>query len=324
MVGVQPGSAATQVQTALRTHQVGSVIFLGGWNGAVAVKAATDQLQATSPGPDLFVAADQEGGAVQQLKGTGFSPLPSALRQGTLDPGSLRTQAQGLARELAAVGVNVDLAPVADTVAADFAAQNGPIGKYSRQYGSDPAAVADDVATVIEGLQSAGVVATAKHFPGLGRLTGNTDSTAAGITDPTSSATDSYLMPFQRAIAHDVGMVMISSGRYPKLDAANQAVFSEPIITGLLRTQLGYQGVTITDDVGAAKAVAAIPVAERATRFIAAGGDIVLTAVPAQVPVMAAAVIDRAKAEPAFAAKVEAAATRVLTLKAAYGLLRCG
>ena len=161
MVGVQPGSAAAQVTTALRTHQVGSVVFLGGWNGAVAVKATADQLQATSPGPDLFVAADQEGGAVQQLNGTGFSTLPSALRQGTLDPASLRKQAQGLARELTAAGVNVDLAPVADTVATDFAGQNGPIGKYSRQFGSDPTAVADDVATVIDGLQSTGVVATA-------------------------------------------------------------------------------------------------------------------------------------------------------------------
>jgi len=250
--------------------------------------------------------------------------LPNALRQGSLERTTLRTQAEGLGRELAAAGVNVDLAPVADTVAADFAARNGPIGKYSRQYGSDPAAVADDVATVVDGLQAAGIVATAKHFPGLGRVSGNTDSTAAGITDEVTTATDPYLVPFQRAIAHNVGMVMVSSARYPKLDATHQAMFSEPIVTGLLRTTLGFGGVVITDDVGAAQAVAAVPVGERATRFVAAGGDIVLTAVPAQIPVMATAVLTRTQADPAFAAKVDAAATRVLTLKAAYGLLRCG
>lgn len=324
MVGVAPGASSAQVQSAVRTHHVGSVIFLGGWTGAATVKSTAEWLQASTPGPDLLVAADQEGGAVQQLKGTGFTTLPNALRQGTLDSMTLRKQAEGLGRELAAAGVNVDLAPVADTVAADFAARNGPIGKYSRQYGSDPVAVADDVATVVDGLQSTGIVATAKHFPGLGRVSGNTDSTAAGITDEVTTATDPYLVPFQRAIAHDVGMVMVSSARYPKLDATQQAMFSEPIITGLLRTTLGFNGVVITDDVGAAQAVAAVPVGERATRFVAAGGDIVLTAVPAQIPVMATAVSARAQADPAFAAKVAAAATRVLTLKAAYGLLRCG
>lgn len=324
MVGVAPGASSAQVQSAVRTHHVGSVIFLGGWTGAATVKSTAEWLQASTPGPDLLVAADQEGGAVQQLKGTGFTTLPNALRQGTLDSMTLRKQAEGLGRELAAAGVNVDLAPVADTVAADFAAHNGPIGKYSRQYGSDPVAVADDVATVVDGLQSTGIVATAKHFPGLGRVSGNTDSTAAGITDEVTTATDPYLVPFQRAIAHDVGMVMVSSARYPKLDATQQAMFSEPIITGLLRTTLGFNGVVITDDVGAAQAVAAVPVGERATRFVAAGGDIVLTAVPAQIPVMATTVSARAQADPAFAAKVAAAATRVLTLKAAYGLLRCG
>ena len=126
---------------------VGSVIYLGGWSGAATVTATSQHLQQVTTGRvDLFIAADQEGGAVQQLKGTGFTTLPNALRQGTLDSMTLRKQAEGLGRELAAAGVNVDLAPVADTVAADFAAHNGPIGKYSRQYGSDPVAVADDVA----------------------------------------------------------------------------------------------------------------------------------------------------------------------------------
>jgi beta-N-acetylhexosaminidase len=94
-------------------------------------------------------------------------------------------------------------------------------------------------------------------------------------------------------------------------------------VTGLLRETLGYDGVVISDDLGAAVAVADTPPADRATRFVAAGGDIVLTGLPQTVPTMAGALRDKAAAEPAFAAQVDAAATRVLDLKAKRGLAAC-
>ena len=116
---------------------------------------------------------------------------------------------------------------------------------------------------------------------------------------------------------------MVSSALYPKLDPANRAAFSGPVVTGLLREKLGYNGVVISDDLGGALAVATIPSADRATRFVAAGGDIVLTGLPLTVPTMAGALRDRAQADPAFAAQVDAAATRVLELKAKRGLAAC-
>ena len=175
----------------------------------------------------------------------------------------------------------------------------------------------------VGGLQQGGVSATLKHFPGLGRVTGNTDLTASGTTDATTTADDPYLEPFRAGIQAGADLVMVSSAMYAKLDPANRAAFSRPVVTGLLRETLGYDGVVISDDLGAAVAVADTPPAERATRFVAAGGDIVLTGLPQTVPTMAGALRDKAAAEPAFAAQVDAAATRVLDLKAKRGLAAC-
>ena len=326
MVGLQPATAPAGLDRAIREHHLGSVVYLGGWTGGVnQVSPVSAHLQRAETGRvGLFVAADQEGGSVQQLRGTGFSRLPTALVQAGQSPERLQADAATLARELRSAGVNVDLAPVADTVPAGREAANAPIGAYSRQFGSEPAVVSRSVTAVVTGLQAAGVVATVKHFPGLGRVRGNTDVTAVGIDDEVADAADPHLEPFAAGIRAGVGMVMVSSARYPRLDPANQAMFSRAVVTDLLRGRLGWQGVVVTDDVGAAKAVASVPVGERAVRFLAAGGDLVLTADPAQLPTMLAAVQARAATDPAFAASVRDSVARVVALKARFGLVRCG
>jgi beta-N-acetylhexosaminidase len=325
MVGAQAGTAPTALDAVLRDHHVGGVVLLGTWDGAPAVRAATEHWQpvgrSASGGPGLLVAADQEGGQVRHLRGAGFTPIPSALTQGRA--GTAGSSAATVARELTGVGVNVDLAPVADTVEASFARRNGPIGVYQREYGNDPATVTRSVVDAVTGFQANGVSATLKHFPGLGRVTGNTDLTANGTTDATTTATDPYLEPFRAGIRAGADLVMVSSALYPKLDPANRAAFSAAVVTGLLREQLRFTGVVVSDDLGGAVAVAATPPAERATRFVAAGGDIVLTGLAGTVPAMAGALRDKASAEPAFAAMVDAAAARVLELKAERGLATC-
>ena len=117
---------------------------------------------------------------------------------------------------------------------------------------------------------------------------------------------------------------MVGSARYSKIDGETPALFSQKIVTGMLREDMDFDGVVITDDVGAAKAVAATPVPERATKFVAAGGDIVLTADPSQVPTMVSAIETKAKGDTAFGKQVTASVTRVLALKEDMGLLRCG
>ena len=297
-------------------------VFLRGRSsaGAEAVGAAVAQLHGTSSVP-LQIAVDQEGGAVQTLKGPGFDLLPSALEQGRQPPDQLRATVAGWARQLRDAGVTMDLAPVADTVPAGTEDANPPIGAFSRQYGSDPAVVAAAVTAVVAGLQDAGVAATVKHFPGLGRVDVNTD-TDAGATDPETNPDDPHLQPFAAAVTAGTAAVMVSSASYPQLDPDRPAVFS-PAVLGLLRERLGFPGVVVTDDLGAAAALAAVPVGQRAVDAVAAGVDVVLTVRTGDAAPMAGALAERAAADPAFAARVEASALRVLALKERFGLLTC-
>jgi beta-N-acetylhexosaminidase len=329
MVGLDDGAARTSLDRLVARRHLGGVILLGGWSeGTTGVRATTRHLEGlASPkataGLGLLIAADQEGGAVQQLKGAGFSTMPSARVQGRGTAADLEDDAKRWGRQLKTAGINVNLAPVADTVPASLGTANGPIGRYGRQFSSDPERVATMVPAFIAGMRAGGVASTVKHFPGIGRIVGNTDVTARGITDSRTTADDPYLDPFAAGIKARVDLVMVGSAIYSKLDPGTNAAFSKAIVTDLLRGRLGYSGVVITDDVGAAKAVAAVPVGARATRFVDAGGDIVLSAPPSTIPTMHDALTRKMKAEPAFAAKVKAAATRVVDLKLRMGLATC-
>ncbi|GMA20523.1 glycoside hydrolase family 3 N-terminal domain-containing protein [Arsenicicoccus piscis] len=115
---------------------------------------------------------------------------------------------------------------------------------------------------------------------------------------------------------------MVSSARYPKIDPDNQAVFSPKVIQGALRQGLGYDGVVTTDDV-AAVALQGTPAGQRATRFVASGGDLLVVGQVGLARPMASALVAKAAADPAFAAKVTASATRIVTLKTTLGLTPC-
>lgn len=317
-----PSTSVSQTTVdAIQHHHVGSVILDGNSLAGLALtRGVTRSLENANPNrAALFVATDQEGGLVQRLKGTGFAAMPSAVQQGRLTPAALRARATTWGGQLKQAGVNLDLAPVLDTVPAGFGS-NPPIGDLQREYGRTPAAVTSHGLAFAAGLRAGGVLATVKHFPGLGRVHGNTDTTS-GVADTVTTATDRYLAPFKAAIAARVPFVMISTATYTKLDPTHPAAFSSKIITYLLRGTLGFGGVVISDDLGQAKQVAAWSVGERAVDFIAAGGDIVLTVDATQAPTMAFAIISRAQRDPAFRKQVDAAALRVLEAKAAAGLL---
>ncbi len=330
MVGLQASASSRGLARQVAGQHLGGVVYLGGWEGADAVSAASRRLQSaatakTTGGVKLLIAADQEGGQVQRLKGPGFSRMPSARTQATLGAPALQAAVTSWSKEVANAGVNVNLAPVADTVPTSVGADNDPIGRLRRDFNpGDAQANGRDVVAFVKGSLAAGVAPTVKHFPGLGRVTGNTDLTAAGTTDRTTSATDSYVEPFAAGVGAGAPLVMISSARYPRIDADNLAMFSPAVISELLRDRLGFDGVVITDDVGAARAVAHVPVGERATWFLAAGGDIVLTAQPAQAKTMIAAVSARMAKDATFARQVEASVLRVLDLKVRLGLVPCG
>lgn len=329
MVGLDVNAGHSSLDQLVRSRHLGGVILLGGWyDGAAAVRATTSHLAGLASKQDtgglgLFLAADQEGGNVQQLRGAGFTRIGTARAQDRLSPSQLANASATWATQMKNAGINVNLAPVADTVPTSIGRANQPIGRWDRQFSSDPDRVAQMVGGFIAGMHRGEVAATIKHFPGLGRITGNTDTTATGITDRTTTTTDPYLRPFAAGIKDGADLVMVGSAIYAKIDPGTNAVFSRRVVTDLLRGRLGYTGVVITDDVGAAKSVAAVPVDERATRFIAAGGDIVLTAVPATIAPMHEAITARMASDTAFAKQVDASVARVVALKVSRGLTHC-
>ncbi|HEX2073737.1 MAG TPA: glycoside hydrolase family 3 N-terminal domain-containing protein [Geodermatophilus sp.] len=301
-------------------------VFLAGRSDAPAedLAAATREWSELAEGPDPWVAVDQEGGAVQSLRGPGFEPLPSAADQGRLPPDQLHTLADRLGASLATAGVNLNLAPVADVVPAGTEAGNAPIGAWGRHYGTTAAAVTAAAGTVMDGMAAHQVTATLKHFPGLGEVQANTDNTAL-VVDTTTTADGEQVTAFRNLCASPAEpFVMTSSAVYERIDPAAPAVFSPVVVTDLLRHQLGFDGVVISDDLGAADAVEGVPVGERAVRFLAAGGTLVLTVDPATAPAMIDAVLTRAEADPTFSAQVDAAVRTALTAKARAGLLPNG
>jgi beta-N-acetylhexosaminidase len=327
LVGVSGDQAGPLTEAALRQYHFGSLLLGTNSTAAVvSVRAATAFMQslATSDNTDgarFFIAANQEGGQVQPLTGPGFSTMPSALTQGSWSVSTLRAQARYWGGELSSAGVNLDLAPVMDVVPAGQAASNAPIGQFDREFGFDPAGNGAHGAAFIQGMAAAGVATTAKHFPGLGRVTGNTDFTA-GVVDSVTTASDPYLGSFRDAIDAGVPFVMVAEATYTRIDPSSLAVFS-PVVMRLLRSGLGFGGVIVSDDLGQAEAVAAIPTAQRAISFLSAGGDLVTSQTLGPAEVMASAVLARAADSPSFGAVVDAAVQRVLAAKEAYGLLPC-
>ena len=307
--------------SAITDHDVGSVILDGTTtSGSAAIRSITARLQGyASKKAGLFIATDQEGGLVQRLQGPGFATIPSAPQQGLTSTSALRAAARTWGTELKRAGVNVDLAPVLDTVPGGGAG-NPPIGDLDREYGHTPAAVQSHGLAYAQGMIDAGVAPTVKHFPGLGRVSGNTDVTA-GVTDPVTSRTDAYLAPFRAAVRAQVPFVMMSTAIYSRIDPGTPAAFSRTIVTGMLRGDLGYRGLIISDDVGAAQQVSGLSPGQRAVAFVQAGGDVVLTVVAGQAPAMTSALLARANSDPSFRNKVDAAVLLVLQAKQRAGLL---
>ncbi|MBB6628816.1 glycoside hydrolase family 3 protein [Nocardioides sp. KIGAM211] len=320
MVGTPATSVSPATRSQIGRFHVGNVMLTGRSHAGTRTPARVARTlqgrttQAATHGVRLLVSTDQEGGQVQVLRGPGLTDLPSALVQGTWSLRGLQAAAGRWAGQLVASGVNMNLAPVLDTVPAALGRANPPIGRYDRELGHDPRRVARHGLALVRGLDRHGVAPSVKHFPGLGRVHANTD-THAGVVDRVTSRHGAYLRPFRDAVAAGVPAVMMSSATYTRLDRRNPAVFSRTVITEVLRGDLGFERVVMSDDLGNAAQVARWSAGRRAVKFLRAGGDLVLTVDPGELPGMYAAVLRLARQSPAFRARVDAAALRVLEVK---------
>jgi beta-N-acetylhexosaminidase len=326
LVGVPVADRTKALATAqqlVTTDHVGG-IFLAGRSkaGVYTIRSLTRSFQALATksatgGVRLVVATDQEGGQVQVLQGSGFGAIPSALIQGQLANTTLRAKALTWGTALAKAGVDLDLAPVADVPVAG--APNPPIAGYDREYGFTTSRVTAKASAFAAGMKAAGVATSWKHFPGLGRVAANTDTTKH-VKDTVTTTTSVRLLPFRAAVDGGAGWVMVSLATYTRIDPDHVAAYSSKVIRGLLRGQLGFKGVVVSDALGAASATT-LPVSRRAAAVIAAGGDIALTVEPSLLEPMLEGVRARAASSATFRAQVKASVLRVLTAKRDLGLL---
>jgi len=320
---VDAGATGANINTMsdLTNFHVGNVYLAGrSYAGTAATAAVVKKMTntvsaATTAGERLFVATDQEGGYVQVLNGPGFSVIPTALAQGGKTPAVLTADAKNWGNQLRWAGLNVDLAPVLDTVTQAFAPYNQPIGYYEREYGYTPSAVNVEGNAFAAGIKAGYVMPVIKHFPGLGRVTLNTD-TSSNVTDTVTTRTDPNLLPYQTAIKDGIRWVMVSSAYYAKIDPTHIGSQSQIIMRDMLRTTDGFTGIILSDDQCNAAQVQPWSLGVRATDFFNAGGTMLLCGNERDIPTMYYAVIALAQSRPSFMAAVNAAALKVLQVKA--------
>ena len=311
----------------IRNDHIGSVWFVDRSSAGVAgIHAVAAAVQAQVSGAStanvrFFIAANQEGGLIQAMQGPGFSSMPTAVVQGSWAPALLQSRAALWGQELRSAGINLNYAPVMDVVPPGTDAQNQPIGALQREYGHDPATAGSHGAAFLRGMRQSGIAVSLKHFPGLGRVAGNTDFTTA--TDTTTTATDPYLQSFSQGIAANADFVMVALARYTQIDPIHLAAFSSIVMTQMLRGTMGFRGVIISDDLGDTAAVASIPPGTRAIDFLSAGGDMIISKTSAPAGAMVQAIRSRAAADTNFRQRVDDAALRILQAKQTWGLLPC-
>jgi len=293
----------------LRRRRAAGVILTGANVASPGqVRALTRGLERSARGLAL-IGADQEGGATRTLP---FSAATTP-QSGQPDAAAAGAAARATGRALRRLGLNVDFAPVADVASGDASIMR------SRAFPGDAAAVAEATAAAVAAYAAAGVAATAKHFPGLGAASANTDDAAVTVAASRAQLDRRDLQPFRAAIAAGVPLVMVSHALYPALDPARIASQSPRVLDDLLRRSLGFRGVVVTDSIEAAAVRRRSSVQIAAGRSIAAGADLVLMTGPGSYHLIYPYLLARARRSPAFRARVRQAAARVLALERRIG-----
>lgn len=276
MAGIPGKEIDEGTETLILDHALGGVIlFSRNIDNPVQLAGLCRDLQKVSMdchGVPLFLAVDQEGGRVARLREPFTRFEGNASIGASPDPRkAAREFARVTSEEMRLVGLNMDLAPVLDV----------PWGKpeahlAGRTFGDDPEKVADLGRTVIQGLQRGGVMAVAKHFPGLGRTDLDPHHHLPIISVTEEELDRINLPPFRAAVASGVSGIMTSHAVYPSLDPDLPATLSGRVVTGLLREKLGFEGLVITDDLEMGAIQRQWGTAQGAAMAFDAGADILL------------------------------------------------
>jgi beta-N-acetylhexosaminidase len=271
ILGFEGRAPSSAVEDFIREHNPGGVILFGRNLGSPEeIATLTNALQAAAPTP-LFVAIDQEGGTVTRLEPP-FTQWPSAGAVGAVGSSELTyAMAHAIAKELLAVGINMNLAPVLDVLTNPA----NPI-MAGRCFGNDPQVVTRHGMAVFRGLKAMGVLAVGKHFPGHGDTTVDSHLGLPVVPHDQARLWAVELAPFVAAIDAGIPALMTAHLLVPALDPERPATLSRPILTELLRERLGFSGLLVSDDLLMRGIADTTTPGEAAIRFLEAGGDCVL------------------------------------------------
>ncbi len=315
-------SAVVALRDELAAGRLGGVMLLKtNIKSLDAVGKMNAAFRAASPELLPFITLDQEGGAVERLtKDVGFAEIPSAAAVAASNsPAQAEAIYARMARAIAALGFTVNFGPVADV---NLNPDNQVIARFGRAYSADPEKVADYDAAFIAGHHAAGLLTALKHFPGHGSSTADSHE---GFVDITTTWQKSELDPYRRLLAADaVDMVMVGHLYHADYtDAGTQTPSSLSVqwIDGVLRGELGYDGVVISDDLEMGAIRDHFTLEETVTQAVRAGMDILLFSNTAKYHAgLGQEILDillaEAKADPAFAARIEQSYARIVALKA--------
>jgi len=277
------------------------------------VRELLDTTQSYSKIP-LLLTCDEEGGRVARLMSTvGTTRIGPMLDYAHLGPDAARANAETIARDMAACGFNTDLAPVADVWSNP---DNTVIG--DRAYSRDFVQAAQLIPAAVEGFRAGGVACTLKHFPGHGDTAEDSHDGAAYVHKTLEQLWEEELQPFRAGIAAGADLVMLGHLTVPDLDSES-ATFSYRIATQLLREELGFSGVAITDSLQMKAVTDHWSSGEAAVKAVRAGADLLLC--PENPEAAADALLDAVERGELTQARIDESVLRILELKQQQGLL---
>ncbi|MBE0691219.1 MAG: glycoside hydrolase family 3 protein [Anaerolineae bacterium] len=324
MVTLHGGVLTEDGVAFLREWQPGAVVlFAANLGDPAQVTRLTNGYQQTiteAGGMPLLIAVDQEGGVVARLT-DGFTVFPAPVLTAAAGPEMARQVGAATARELSAVGINMNLGPVADLETN----RDNPI-IFRRAWGSNPGLAGEAIAAFVDGSQAAGVLATAKHFPGHGETSQDSHAVLQTLDLSRERMETVELVPFQAAIDADVAAVMVAHIHYPALqpESTLPASLDPAVVTDLLRGEMGFDGIVMTDALDMNAIDLEFDFREAAVRAVEAGVDLIALGPSfgprTQIGAMQA-VIDAVRSGRIDEAQIDAAVTRILAAKVRFGLL---
>ncbi len=331
MLAVYANGYNDNLDQALTQWHLGSAIIFPNYNGGplmpttlAGMQQLVSDLKSHADTP-LLLATDEEGGLVDRLAFYyGPTPSPQAL-SATGDPHQAYLQAQTDAQRMRQVGLNLDFAPLADID------QGGGIDP-SRMFGTSVGQVTSYAGAFLDGLQQNGVAGTLKHWPGLGASTGNPDFTLPTVDHSKDQLNATDFASFRQLLPHHPDMIMVTHVIVPAYDAQNPASLSPVLVQQVLRGQLGYQGVVVTDAMDAQGIVAymqqqgysdpAQGIAEACVRAFLAGDDLIEAPIEQdRLAAVVAAMTQAVQSGRISQARLDTALRRIIRLKVQLGIL---